>query len=76
MMRLWGLPLSDNEDVADEFATVIMILAKQQQPALQAAQWWATQTSQQEALSNGLMIVPRFHHRGLGILFNITTSRT
>jgi len=51
MMRLWGLPLSDNEDVADEFATVIMILAKQQQPALQAAQWWATQTSQQEALS-------------------------
>lgn len=28
-----------------------MILAKQQQPALQAAQWWAGQTSQQEALS-------------------------
>jgi hypothetical protein len=51
MMRLWGLPLSDNEDVADEFATVCMILAKQQQPALQAAQWWASQTSQQEALS-------------------------
>ena len=50
-MRLWGLPLSDNEDVADEFATVCMILAKQQQPALQAAQWWASQTSQQEALS-------------------------
>lgn len=51
MMRLWGLPLSDNEDVADEFATVCMILVKQQQPALQAAQWWASQTSQQEALS-------------------------
>lgn len=51
MMRLWGLPLSDNEDVADEFATVCMILAKQQQPALQAAQWWASQNTQQEALS-------------------------
>lgn len=51
MMRLWGLPLSDNEDVADEFATVCMILARQQQPALQAAQWWEAQTSQQEALS-------------------------
>jgi hypothetical protein len=51
MMRLWGLPLADNEDVADEFATVCMIMAKQQQPALQAAQWWAAQTSQQEALS-------------------------
>jgi len=51
MMRLWGLPLSDNEDVADEFATVCMILVRQQQPALQAAQWWAAQTSQQEALS-------------------------
>jgi Putative metallopeptidase len=51
MMRLWGLPLSDNEDVADEFATVCMILAKQQGPALQAAQWWAAQTNQQEALS-------------------------
>jgi Putative metallopeptidase len=51
MMRLWGLPLSDNEDVADEFATVCMILAKQKQPALQAAQWWASQTNQQEALS-------------------------
>jgi hypothetical protein len=51
MMRLWGLPLSDNEDVADEFATVCMILAKQRPIALQAAQWWEAQTSQQEALS-------------------------
>ena len=50
-MRLWGLPLSDNEDVADEFATVCTILVKQRQPALQAVQWWASQTSQQEALS-------------------------
>jgi len=50
LMRLWGLPLSDNEDVADEFATVCMILGKQQQPVLEAAQWWASQTNKQEAL--------------------------
>jgi len=51
LMRLWGLPSYDNEDVADEFATVFMVLGKQQKGALQAAQWWASQTSQQEALS-------------------------
>jgi len=51
LLRQWGYPLWDNEDAADEFATVLMILGKQQQIALQAAQWWASQTSQQEALS-------------------------
>jgi hypothetical protein len=51
LMRLWGLPLSDNEDVADEFATTMTILGKQQQMALHAAQWWASQTSEQEAMS-------------------------
>ena len=51
MMRLWGLPVSDNEDVADEFATTMTIIGKQQQMALHAAQWWASQTSEQEALS-------------------------
>ena len=51
LLRLWGLPGWDNEDYADEFATVLMILAKQQAGALQAAQWWASRTSEQEALS-------------------------
>jgi len=51
LMRLWGLPLWDNEDVADEFATVLTIMGKQEQMALHAAQWWAAQTSKQEALS-------------------------
>jgi hypothetical protein len=50
-LRQWGYPLWDNEDAADEFAAVMLILAKRQQAALQAAQWWASQTSQQEALS-------------------------
>ena len=51
LLRQWGYPLWDNEDAADEFAAVMLILAKRQQAALQAAQWWASQTNQQEALS-------------------------
>lgn len=51
MMGLWGLPLSDNEDVADEFATVWLILGRQQEAALKAAKYWASQTSEQEAMS-------------------------
>jgi len=51
LLRGWGLPTWDNEDVADEFATVMMIIGHQQSAALQAAQWWASKTSAQEALS-------------------------
>lgn len=51
LIRGWGLPLSDNEDVADEFATVFMIMSHQEDGALQAAQWWAAQTTEQEAVS-------------------------
>jgi hypothetical protein len=51
LLRQWGYPLWDNEDAANELATVLMILGKQKQIALEAAQWWASQTSEQEALS-------------------------
>jgi hypothetical protein len=51
LMKLWGLPLSDNEDMADEFATVCMIMAKQQQPALQAAEWFESKASEKEAIT-------------------------
>jgi hypothetical protein len=51
LMRLWGQPLWDNEDAADEFATVCMMLGKLDQGALQAASWWASQTTEQEALN-------------------------
>jgi len=44
LLNLWGYPLSDNEDVADEFATVFMLLAKQDDMALEAAHWWASET--------------------------------
>ena len=42
LMRQWGLPLWDNEDAADEFATAFLLMGKQQKIALQAAQWWAS----------------------------------
>jgi hypothetical protein len=51
LLRGWGLPTWDNEDVADEFATVMMMMGNQESGALQAAQWWASQASTQEALS-------------------------
>jgi putative metallopeptidase DUF4344 len=43
LMREWGLPLWDNEDAADEFATAFLLMGKQQQFAMQAAQWWGSQ---------------------------------
>jgi len=54
LLNLWGYPMSDNEDAADEFATVFMLLLKQQQSALEAAQWWASDAptkQKQEALN-------------------------
>lgn len=43
LMKEWGLPMWDNEDDADEFATALMLMAKQKTMALEAAQWWASQ---------------------------------
>ena len=51
LLRSWGQPGWDNEDMADEFATALLVLGKQQQMALSAAQWWASRTSEQEALA-------------------------
>jgi len=41
LLRLWGYPLSENEDAADEFATVMSMLGKRDEEALHAAQWWS-----------------------------------
>jgi hypothetical protein len=52
LMRQWGLPLWDNEDAADEFATAVLLIGKQQAVALQAAQWWVSQgASTQDAVA-------------------------
>ena len=42
LMKQWGLPLWDNEDAADEFATAFLLIGKQDAIALQAAQYWAS----------------------------------
>ncbi len=48
LLRVWGLPGWDNEDMADEFATVFLMLAEQDTVALTAAQWWAAEASEEE----------------------------
>jgi hypothetical protein len=59
LLKLWGYPLSDNEDAADEMATVLSLLIKKEELALQAAQWWANSGSRREALDK--MIVDDRH---------------
>ncbi|MBZ5637548.1 MAG: DUF4344 domain-containing metallopeptidase [Acidobacteriia bacterium] len=51
LLRLWDQPLWDNEDAADEFATVFFIMGNQPEPALEAARWSAARDSQREALA-------------------------
>jgi hypothetical protein len=48
LLHLWGLPGWDNEDMADEFATVFLMLTDQDTTALAAAQWWASEASEEE----------------------------
>jgi putative metallopeptidase DUF4344 len=50
-LRSWAQPGWDNEDMADEFATALLVMGKEDQTALSAAQWWASRTSEQEALA-------------------------
>ena len=49
LLYVWDYPLFDNEDVADELATFLLL--EQSDLALQAAQWWSRSGSDQEALS-------------------------
>ncbi len=55
LLNLWRYPTFDNEDTADEFATVMMILMGQESAALQAAQWWAAGDSRSEARAKPFM---------------------
>ena len=49
LLNLWRYPDFDNEDSADQFATVLLMLLGRDDAALQAAQWWAGQDSKSEA---------------------------
>jgi hypothetical protein len=51
LLREWGYPLWDNEDAADEFATAFMMMGRQQQGALQAAQWWSGEVKTADAVA-------------------------
>src|ERR1700687_1076651 len=43
LMKEWGLPLWDNEDAADEFATAFLLMGNQKKILLESAQWWASE---------------------------------
>lgn len=43
LMKEWGLPLWDNEDAADEFATAFLLMGNQKTIALDSAQWWQSE---------------------------------
>jgi len=53
VLKLWGLPGWDNEDMADEFASAVLLLGSQPVIADSAANWWLskTQNVQTEALA-------------------------
>lgn len=49
LLRLWDYPLWDNEDAADEFSSVFMVMTKKESMALAAAKWFASNTSVEQA---------------------------
>lgn len=51
LLNVWDYPLYDNEDAADELATVLLLLVEDKTAALDAAKWWANSGSNAEALS-------------------------
>ncbi len=55
LLNLWDYPLHDNEDVADELATVLLLIGDQKDKALQAAKWWAEQSSENHATAKHWM---------------------
>lgn len=51
LLKQWGLPLWDNEDAADELATVLLIALDQKDALHKAVEWWSQNTSTSEALN-------------------------
>jgi hypothetical protein len=59
LLNLWDCPGWDNEDSADEFATVVLMLMNKQELALQAAQFWASEDSGAEEVRAKLLAFDR-----------------
>ena len=55
LLNLWDYPLYDNEDAADELATVLLLVGDQKDKALQAAKWWAEQSLESHAIAKHWM---------------------
>ena len=55
LLNLWDYPLYDNEDVADELATVLLLIGDQKDKALQAAKWWEEKSSENHATAKHWM---------------------
>ena len=51
LVRLWGIPGHGSEDLADEFATYILVLTGQHDIAKSAAVWFINSSSRREALN-------------------------
>jgi hypothetical protein len=51
LLHDWDLPLWDNEDVQDEFAVVVCLLAEARESAVAAAKYWSDSGSSDEALA-------------------------
>lgn len=51
LLNIWGYPTYDNEDVADELATVLSMMVGDEDMALEAAQYWSEQESKTSAIA-------------------------
>ena len=51
LLYQWGLPLWDNEDAADELATVLLLAFEEKEALDKAIDWWAQLGSASEALN-------------------------
>lgn len=51
LLNIWGYPTYDNEDVADELATTLSIMGGHENISLEAAEYWAEQSSTVSAIS-------------------------
>ncbi len=55
LLNLWGYPLWDNEDAADEFATVLFLMGDKLESILEMARYFSNNPSKLEAMNKVLV---------------------